>query len=104
MAVRDHLDLFETVPDSALDAMVEAAADPESPLAFAELRHWGGAMARLVARLRPGASGGSFLNFLSDPARTETAYTARNYRRLAGLKRVWDLDNFFHLNHNIPPG
>ena len=114
MAVRDHLDLFETVPDSALDAMVEAAADPESPLAFAELRHWGGAMARpspdagpvghpdlpfsvaamapydrghqpervdaamdrLVARLRPGASGGSFLNFLSDPARTETAYTA----------------------------
>jgi hypothetical protein len=46
MAVRDHLDLFETVPDSALDAMVEAAADPESPLAFAELRHWGGAMAR----------------------------------------------------------
>ena len=46
MAVRDHLDLFETVPDSTLDAMVEAAADPESPLAFAELRHWGGAMAR----------------------------------------------------------
>jgi hypothetical protein len=62
------------------------------------------AMDRLIAGLRPGASGGSFLNFLSDPARTETAYTAGNYRRLAGLKRVWDPDNFFHLNHNIPPG
>jgi hypothetical protein len=59
---------------------------------------------RPVARLRPGASGGSFLNFLSDPARTETAYTAGNHRRLAGLKRVWGPDNFFHLNHNIPPG
>jgi hypothetical protein len=104
MAVRDHLDLFETVPDSTLDAMVEAAADPESPLAFAELRHWGAAMDWLVAGLRPGASGGSFLNFLSDPARTETAYTTGNYRRLAGLKRVWDPDNVFHLNHNIPPG
>jgi FAD/FMN-containing dehydrogenase len=142
MAVRDHLDLFRQVPDSALDAIVEAAADPGSPLAFAELRHWGGAMARpspdagpvghpdlpfsvaamapydrghrpervdaamdrLVAALRPGASGSSFLNLLSDPARTETAYTAGSYRRLAGLKRVWDPDNFFHLNHNIPPG
>lgn len=45
-------------------------------------------MDRLVARLRPHATGGTFLNFLTDPAMTRTAHTS---------------DNFFHRNHNIPP-
>ncbi|MGH2558560.1 MAG: FAD-binding oxidoreductase [Thermomicrobiales bacterium] len=58
---------------------------------------------RLAARLRPHATGGSFLNFLSDPTRTETAYAAEDYRRLVALKQIYDLDNVFHLNHNIPP-
>lgn len=141
MAARNHLELFRTVPDDVLDAMMEAAGDPDSPLGFAELRHWGGAMARpspdagpvghrdvpfsvaalapydrgapaervdghmdrLVTRLRPHATGGSFLNFLTDPAMTRTAYTAHDYRRLTDAKRIWDPDNFFHRNHNIPP-
>ena len=141
MAARNHLELFRTVPDDVLDAMMEAAGDPDSPLGFAELRHWGGAMARpspdagpvghrdvpfsvaalapydkgapaervdghmdrLVARLRPHATGGSFLNFLTDPAMTRTAYTTHDYQRLAHAKRIWDPDNFFHRNHNIPP-
>ncbi|MGI8331724.1 FAD-binding oxidoreductase [Actinomadura scrupuli] len=57
----------------------------------------------LAARMRPYATGGSFLNFLSDPARTPTAYTEQNYARLAQVKRTWDPDNVFHGNHNIPP-
>jgi hypothetical protein len=141
MAARSHLELLRTVPDDVLDAMMEAAGVPDSPLGFAELRHWGGAMARpspdagpvghrdvpfsvaalapydkgapaervdghmdrLVARLRPHATGGSFLNFLTDPAMTRTAYTTHDYRRLTHAKRIWDPDNFLHRNHNIPP-
>jgi FAD/FMN-containing dehydrogenase len=58
---------------------------------------------RLVAAMRPHATGGSFLNFLNDPGRTRTAYTAENYRRLTQVKRTWDPDNVFRINHNIPP-
>jgi FAD/FMN-containing dehydrogenase len=133
MAVRQEVEFFHTLPDEVLDAMIEAGA-PDSPLAFVELRHWGGAMAqpgpdagpaghrdvpfsvmavgpatgataldRLVARLRPYVSGGSFLTLLTDPAKTRTAFTAGNYARLAALKRVWDPTNFFRFGHNIPP-
>jgi hypothetical protein len=56
-----------------------------------------------ASNLQPYATGGSFLNFLGDAAKTETAYTPDNYRRLAAVKRAYDPDNVFHLNHNIPP-
>ena len=48
------------------------------------------------------ATGGSFLNFLKDPARTHTAYTAADYRRLREVKRAHDPDNVFAIGHNIP--
>ncbi|GLH99958.1 FAD-binding oxidoreductase [Phytohabitans aurantiacus] len=60
-------------------------------------------MAGLAARLRPYASGGVFLNFLSDTARTAAAYQPDDHRRLAALKRRYDPDNVFRLGHNIPP-
>jgi len=53
--------------------------------------------------LWPFATGGTFLNFLGDPARTASAYTTDDYAALRALKRVWDPDNVFRLNHNIPP-
>jgi hypothetical protein len=62
-----------------------------------------GATSRLASALRPHGNGGTFLNFLSDPARTETAYTAENYRLLREVKKAYDPDNFFCINHNIPP-
>jgi FAD/FMN-containing dehydrogenase len=52
-------------------------------------------------RLRPYATGGTFLNFLTDPARTRSAYTPEDYQRLLEVKREWDPDNFFNHNHNI---
>ena len=58
--------------------------------------------AEAAARARH-ATGGSFLNFLQDPARTHTAYTAADYRRLREVKRAHDPDNVFALGHNIPP-
>jgi hypothetical protein len=36
-------------------------------------------------------------------ARTESACTPANYQRLRQVKRAWDPDNVFGLNHNIPP-
>jgi FAD/FMN-containing dehydrogenase len=57
----------------------------------------------IVARLRPYATGGSFLNFLGDPARTRSAYTPEDYDRLAKVKAAYDPDNVFHRGHNIAP-
>jgi hypothetical protein len=58
---------------------------------------------QLSGRMGPYSTGGSFLNFLGDPAKAETAFTAENYTRLREVKRTWDPDNFFRLNHNVPP-
>lgn len=49
------------------------------------------------------ATGGSFLNFLHDPSRTHTAYTAADHARLRDLKLAYDPDNVFGLAKNIPP-
>ena len=59
---------------------------------------------RTVAdRLRPHATGGSWLNFLGDPARTADAYTDGDYARLRQVKAAYDRANVFAANHNIPP-
>jgi FAD/FMN-containing dehydrogenase len=86
-----------------------------------EVRYWGGAMAEGDApvghrdapfsvtvdgtdeALAAQATGGSFLNFLSDTTRTETAYTPADYARLHVVKRAYDPDNVFALGHNIAP-
>ena len=58
----------------------------------------------VAARLEPHAAPGkSFLNFLGDADRTETAYTPADYRRLREVKAAYDPDNVFAANHNIPP-
>jgi FAD/FMN-containing dehydrogenase len=58
---------------------------------------------KVAAKLRPHATGASFLNFLSDPERTADAYTDGDYRRLREVKAAYDPDNVFAANHNIPP-
>lgn len=46
MAMRQHIDLLEELPDGLIDSLREAADLEESPdLLALELRHWGGAMA-----------------------------------------------------------
>jgi FAD/FMN-containing dehydrogenase len=72
-------------PDRALAERLKAAVDAAG------------------ARLEPYTTGGSFLNFLSDSDRTETAYTPADYRRLREVKSAYDPDNVFAANHNIPP-
>jgi FAD/FMN-containing dehydrogenase len=54
-------------------------------------------------KLAPQATGGSFRNFLGDAARTPSAYTPEDYRRLAEVKREYDPDNVFAGHLDIPP-
>ena len=118
-----HLELLNGLPDSLIGSLVEAIES--ASVSTIELRHWGGAMGRgdgpaghrsaplsviadtpdpdLIEALQPWATGGSFLNFLSDPSRTESAYTPENYARLREIKADWDPDNIFSFGHNIAP-
>jgi FAD/FMN-containing dehydrogenase len=60
--------------------------------------------------MEPYASGGQYVNFLGQEgdrvdARTAAlaVYGPAKLERLTALKRRYDPDNVFHLNHNIPP-
>lgn len=105
-----HLDLLDELPEFDVLLKLDATV---------EIRHWGGAMnhgetpvghrdaqySLIVDQEVPElpSTGRTFLNFLADPARTATSYTVENYKRLREIKRAYDPDNFFRLNHNIPP-
>ena len=78
------------------------AADDEARTAFVR---------GLAADMEPHASGGQYVNFLGqDGDRSDlrsaalAVYGPDKLRRLTDLKRRYDPDNLFHLNHNIPPG
>jgi FAD/FMN-containing dehydrogenase len=52
-----------------------------------------------------GKDGVGYVGFLGeeDEESLRDAYPGGNWERLRGLKRRYDPDNLFHLNHNIPP-
>jgi FAD/FMN-containing dehydrogenase len=116
-------ELYEQLSDAVIAAAVDAATEANA----VDVRHWGGATARpgadagpvghrdvpfsitvdgpadAAAPLARHATGGSFLNFLKDPERTHAAYTAPDHALLRELKRAYDPDNVFSVNHNIAP-
>lgn len=63
-----------------------------------------------AADMEPVATGGQYVNFLaaesgSDPrALALAAYGPDKLNRLTAIKRQYDPENLFRLNHNIPPG
>lgn len=104
-----NFDLVESLRDPVIEHVVDAVRVPGSRVAAVEVRHWGGAMARPAAdagpighrhlplsiivegpreaaeALAPYATGGSFRNFLRDPARVASAYTPEAYQRLQSV-------------------
>jgi FAD/FMN-containing dehydrogenase len=115
-----HLDFLDTLTDEVID-VITGFDDDDAPTV--EIRHWGGAMAHpgpnagpvghrgasyslIVDRCMDGLlpdSGRTFVNFLGDPGRAETAYAPDDLRRLREVKRAYDPTNVFHLNANIKP-
>ena len=66
---------------------------------------------QLAAEMEPHASGGLYLNFLGQERDSVAArdaalavYGPDKLERLVGLKRRYDPDNLFRLNHTIPVG
>jgi FAD/FMN-containing dehydrogenase len=60
---------------------------------------------QVAAALKPWTTGQVYLNFIGDEGltRVESAYGPEKYHRLRKIKRVWDPDNVFRHNQNIPP-
>lgn len=60
---------------------------------------------RTMAIVEPDTVAGRYVNELSasGPDVTRAVYGDTKLARLIGLKRAWDPDNTFHLNHNIDP-
>ncbi|TDE00472.1 FAD-binding oxidoreductase [Jiangella asiatica] len=121
-------DFFPEIGDEVVDTLVNAPERQDGLGPTVEIRHWAGATGRpgpgagpvshrgvpfsvivdqpepaVVDRLRPHGIGGAFRNFLADPTRTETAYTAADWARLREVKRAYDPHNVFRLGHDIPP-
>jgi FAD/FMN-containing dehydrogenase len=58
-----------------------------------------------VVRVLGGVEAGRYVGFLGeeDQATVRAAYPGDAWDRLREIKRRYDPDNLFHLNHNIPP-
>jgi FAD/FMN-containing dehydrogenase len=113
-----HFTLQHDVPTAAVLDAVHLGANT------VEVRRWGGAITRpggpighrdvpfsvvvdgpaeAAAPVVAHATGGSFLNWLHDPARTHTAYTAADYARLCAVKAAYDPERVFTPVKSIPP-
>jgi hypothetical protein len=60
----------------------------------------------LFDSLTPHATGGAYVNFISQDEgeqRVHDAFGGDVYDRLATVKAEWDPENVFHLNHNVRP-
>ncbi len=60
---------------------------------------------REMAMVELDATIGRYANEISDvgPEATRLIYGDAKLARLAALKRAWDPDNVFHVNHNVAP-
>lgn len=82
-------------------SMVICGIDPD-PAKAGALKAWGRAYWEAV---HPHNLGGAYVNFMMDDeveGRVEATY-GPNYARLAEVKRKYDPDNLFRVNHNIRP-
>jgi hypothetical protein len=79
-------------------AILAVARDSKSFEACAE---WGRS---LLSEIEPHSRGGGYVNYLDDGGEGEVRVAYRDrYERLAQLKTLYDPENVFRLNQNIPP-
>ncbi len=97
------------VPDDAMaftgrDARFEMSADTEwdDPALDESQRDW---VRRAMAIVGPDAVTGRYVNEIAEsgPEESRAIYGDAKLARLTALKRAWDPDNVFRLNHNIAP-
>jgi FAD/FMN-containing dehydrogenase len=85
-------------------ARFEMSADAgwDDPAEDAVAREW---VRRAMAIVEPDAVTGRYVNEIAEygPEETRAIYGDAKLPRLIELKRAWDPDNVFHLNHNIAP-
>ena len=74
----------------------------DDPALDAANRDW---VRKAMAVVEPDATIGRYANENSDagPSETQLIYGAAKVERLSQLKRTWDPENVFHLNHNVAP-
>ncbi|HEV2006825.1 MAG TPA: FAD-binding oxidoreductase [Candidatus Limnocylindrales bacterium] len=86
------------------DARFEVSADIgwEDPAQDEVFLEW---TRRAMAIIEPDAVVGRYVNEIAEngPEETRAIYGDAKLPRLTELKRAWDPDNVFHLNHNIAP-
>ena len=97
------------VPDDAMaftgrDARFDVSADIEwnDPALDEAHRDW---IRHAMAIVEPDSVTGRYVNAVSEegPGVSRAIYGDAKYELLRALKRVWDPDNVFRLNHNIAP-
>ena len=94
----------EAMAFTGRDARFDVSADiswPDASLDAAN-RAW---VRRAMAIVGPDTITGRYANENSDfgPEETRATYGDAKLARLTALKRAWDPDNTFHLNHNVTP-
>jgi len=66
-----------------------------------ELRRW---QDQYLEELAPHANSAAYVNYLFDePERVRNAYNPGTWTRLREIKRLWDPQNCFAANQNVPP-
>jgi len=85
---------------AAFDVSAETTWD--DPSAGEANRDW---VLRAMSLLQPDVTLGAYANENAEgvPEQIRRLYGDAKVARLAALKRVWDPDNVFHVNHNVAP-
>ena len=71
-------------------------ADTEQNIAFTK---------GLSSAMKPWTTGRVYLNYIGDEGtdRVEAGFGPEGFARIRALKKVWDPENLFHHNQNVPP-
>jgi FAD/FMN-containing dehydrogenase len=97
------------VPDDAMSFTgrdgrfeVSAASEWDDPALDETHRDW---VRRAMAIVEPDTVTGRYVNEIAEsgPEESRAIYGDTKLARLQALKRAWDPDNVFRLNHNIAP-